>query len=256
MIKKILLLLALIITTPVIYSHAKYEMTAEEYWEKLNNVSYIDPVEYKAKISVKYTNGKLKQKIFKAYIDGPDRAFIDVIAPASDPKVRILRLGDKVWLYTPNLKKSTLIEGDAIKKPFLESDLSYEDILINKKLGGDLYDAKFRGEGVVNKNIPIVKLELTAKDDSLTYYKKIIKVDKIRYFPWEINCVSKDGKLIKKIKTLEHKKTPPGNKFIITKFRIQDMTRKESVTYVELFFVKHGIEINEEYFTKDHLENK
>ena len=37
---------------------------------------------------------------------------------------------------------------------------------------------------------------------------------------------------------------------------VVDMVRNESVTYVELFFVRHNVEINDAYFTKEYLENR
>lgn len=257
MIKKILSLLffVLIITIPIINSQAKYAFTPEEFWDRLNKLTYLNSVEYKAKMTIQYSDGRLEQKIFKAYIEGEDKAFIEVLSPVSDSYTRMLKLGDKVWAYMPNLKKSVLIEGDEIKKPFLNSDLSYEDILANKNIV-DLYDVKLIGEGVINKIVNIIKLEVTAKDDSLTYYKKLIKIDRDRQLPWEISCYSRDGKLIKKIRTLEEKLVPPGRIFVVTKYKVQDMTKKNTTTYVELFFVKHNIKINKDYFTKEHLENK
>jgi outer membrane lipoprotein-sorting protein len=255
MIKKILLLLALalIITTSVIYSHAKNELTAEEYWDKYNKNTSFNSMEYKAKITIKDSKDEIKQKIFKAYLDKQDKALFEVISSASDYKIRVLKLGAETWIYMPNLKKSILIQGNVMKKPFLGSDLSYEDIIINKNFY-EFYDVKFIREDVVKKSIPVVILELTAKDDSLIYYKKIIKIDKVRYFPWETKCYSKDGKFLKKIKTLANEVI--GNKKVVTKFMVRDMVRNESVTYVELFSVRHNIEINDSYFTKEYLENR
>ncbi len=234
-------------------SFAKKPLTTDAFAEYYDTSNYFSTLEYKAKMTIRYKDGTVKEKIYKAYFIGEDKALIKVIVPSADSKVRLLKLGKEMYLYMPKLKQGVLLDENARKKPFLGSDLTYEDIVTNEMITGK-YDIDIVTKDRYKRKHRCVVIELTSRDDDRDYYQQILMVNTPYYFPWEKLYFSKDGKLLKKFTTLEHKLVRPDAKHPATKYEVDDMSRSDTVTTIEIFFMKHSHEISEDYFTLEYLK--
>jgi len=127
---------------------------------------------------------------------GQDKAFVEYISPPREKGKKMLRLGDKLWTYTPEpTDRIITISGHLLRQSVMGSDLSYEDITENVSLI-DQYEGTIEGEEVyAERNCYIVKL--TAKVKKVTYHSRKIWVDTERWLPLKQEWFAKSGKLLK-----------------------------------------------------------
>jgi len=133
---------------------------------------------------------------FKSWSSGDDKSFSEYLSPAREKGKKMLKVGGKLWTYTPEPHDRIItISGHLLKQSVMGSDLSYEDLMNNDSLADD-YDAEIVG----NENIDgrdCVVLELTAKKSDVTYYKQKIWVDTERWIALQSHLLAKNGKLLK-----------------------------------------------------------
>ncbi len=136
----------------------------------------------------------------KSWIQGKDKAFTEYLAPAREKGIKMLKLGDQLWTYSPDTDRTISISGHMLRQSVMGSDLSYEDMMEDHKLG-DIYGGRIAGEEIVLDR-PCWILELTSKGEDAVYYSRKIWVDKERFVLLKEERFAKSGKLLK---TLEVK---------------------------------------------------
>jgi outer membrane lipoprotein-sorting protein len=132
----------------------------------------------------------------KNWIEGKEKAFVEYREPARERGKKMLKLGDQLWNYFPEpTDRIITISGHLLRQSVMGSDLSYEDVTENKNLI-DRYTAVVTGsEKIGDRNCYVV--ELTAKQDDITYYKRTLWVDTERWLPLKEVRYAKSGKPIK-----------------------------------------------------------
>jgi hypothetical protein len=83
-----------------------------------------------------------------SWVSGTDRAFTEYLAPERDRGTKMLKLGDQLWTYSPESDRTILISGHMLRQSVSGSDLSYEDVMEDPKLG-NLYTAQTTGSDSV-----------------------------------------------------------------------------------------------------------
>ncbi len=136
----------------------------------------------------------------KSWIQGDDKAFTEYLEPPREKGIKMLKLGDQLWTYSPDTDRIISISGHMLRQSVMGSDLSYEDMMEDRKLR-NLYAAKVAGEETVLER-PCWVLELTAKGEEVAYNSRKVWVDKERYVLLKEERYAKSGKLLK---TLEVK---------------------------------------------------
>ena len=132
----------------------------------------------------------------KAWSKGSDKAFVEYLSPAREKGKKMLRLGDKIWNYTPEPHDRIItISGHLLRQSVMGSDLSYEDMTENDKLR-EVYDVVVEGEEEVNGRHCFV-VKLTAKEKGVTYHSRKLWVDSERWLPLKGERYAKSGKLLK-----------------------------------------------------------
>lgn len=138
----------------------------------------------------------------KNWIEGRDKAFVEYTEPARERGKKMLKLGDQLWNYIPEpTDRIITISGHLLRQSVMGSDLSYEDITENKKLA-DMYDASVAGSETIGDR-PCWVVDLTAKQEDITYYKRRVWVDKERWLPLKEERYAKGGKPLKRSEILE-----------------------------------------------------
>jgi negative regulator of sigma E activity len=108
----------------------------------------------------------------------------------------MLRLGDKLWTYTPEPNDRIItISGHLLRQSLMGSDLSYEDMMENHSLN-DSYDATVIGTEKINDRL-CWEVQLQAKTEDVAYYSRRIWVDTERWLPLRGERYAKSGKLLK-----------------------------------------------------------
>jgi len=136
----------------------------------------------------------------KSWIEGEEKAFSEFLEPARERGTKMLKLGDLLWTYSPDADRIISISGHLLRQSVMGSDLSYEDMMEDRRLR-KAYEAKITGEEKVLDR-PCWVLDLTAKVEDVTYSSRRVWVDKERYVLLKESRFAKSGKLLK---TLEVK---------------------------------------------------
>ena len=115
------------------------------------------------------------------YTEGKNKSFSEYLAPAREKGTKMLKLEDNLWIYSPSTDRTIQLSGHMLKQSLMGSDLSYEDMMENRKLT-EMYDAKVIGEETIDDRKTWV-LQLNAKVDDASYDSRKIWVDTERYVP-------------------------------------------------------------------------
>jgi outer membrane lipoprotein-sorting protein len=138
----------------------------------------------------------------RSWIAGQDSAFVEYLSPPREKGKKMLRLGDKLWTYTPEpADRIITISGHLLRQSVMGSDLSYEDFMDNRRLA-EMYSAELVGEETFNDRKCWV-LELSAVEKDVAYHSRKIWVDTERRLPLKENRYAKRGKLLKTTEILE-----------------------------------------------------
>jgi len=131
----------------------------------------------------------------KSWIKGTEESFTEYLAPAREKGTKMLKLGDQLWIYSPDTDRIIRISGHMLRQSVMGSDLSYEDLMEESRYS-NMYNAEIIGEEVYSDRECWV-LSLAAKEEDIAYHSRQIWVDKERYVPLKENRYAKSGKLLK-----------------------------------------------------------
>jgi len=138
----------------------------------------------------------------RSWIKGRDQAFVEYLSPAREKGKKMLKIGDRLWNYTPEPNDRIIaISGHLLRQSVMGSDMSYEDMTENNKLR-DIYDAVIEGKEVVDER-PCLVLGLTAKKTDVAYYTRRVWVDSVRWLPLKEERYAKSGRLLKRFSIID-----------------------------------------------------
>ncbi len=129
------------------------------------------------------------------WIVGTDYAFTEYLSPPREAGTKMLKLGDKLWTYSPQTDRVIQISGHMLRQSVMGSDMSYNDMMEDRPLL-ELYDAKLEGSEEINGRDHRIML-LEAKEKGLSYPKRRAWVDKKYLLPMKEELYAKSGKLLK-----------------------------------------------------------
>lgn len=108
----------------------------------------------------------------KAWTQGRDKAFIQVLAPAKDAGVTFLKLGREMWNYLPNVERTVKIPPSMMSQSWMGSDFSNNDLARSDTMIVD-YTHRVAGEENVGGDL-CWKIESTAKPDAPVVHDRIV----------------------------------------------------------------------------------
>jgi len=121
------------------------------------------------------------------------RMRIEFTQPAREKGRKLLRVGDKMWMYLPDLGKPIVISA---RQSFLGSSVSNGD-LMRTDLVSDYTPALLREEPV--DGTPAEVLELKARSPEVAYDRILMWIDKTTHRPLRQEFYTLSGKRIKTI---------------------------------------------------------
>jgi outer membrane lipoprotein-sorting protein len=138
---------------------------------------------YVATMEIWKGGSKKKTLQFDMVMKGLDKQFISFTAPGDVAGMKILMVGDSLWMYSPEFQKVRMIAAHAQSQGFLGSEFTPEDMVMTGLA------AHFNAE-IGPKSGSETTLTLTPKPDFKSSYSKLeIVIDsgkggvtKIRYF--------------------------------------------------------------------------
>lgn len=133
----------------------------------------------------------------RSWAEGDKKSFTEFLSPPREKGVKMLKLDQSLWTYYPSADRTVKIAGHMLRQSVMGSDLSYEDMLEDRKLE-EIYTPKVVGEEKVSDRDCHI-LELTAKSDDIAYQKKKLWVDKERMIPLKEEMYASSGKILKEV---------------------------------------------------------
>ncbi len=133
----------------------------------------------------------------KSYTMGDKKAFTEYLSPARDKGTKMLKLDKELWVYSPSTDRTIMISGHMLRQSVMGSDLSYEDMMDDRKLQ-DIYTPKIAGEEAIDGRKCYV-MQLTAKASDVAYESQKLWVDTERNIPLKQELYAKSGQLLKRV---------------------------------------------------------
>ena len=184
------------------------------------------------------------------YAEGNSKSFSEYLAPEREKGTKMLKLDDRLWIYSPSTDRTIQLSGHMLKQSVMGSDLSYEDMMENRKLT-EMYHAKVVGEETIDGRKTWV-LELNAKVDDATYDSRKVWVDTERYVPLREEMYAKSGLLLKKTELKDVKKI--DGRWYPTKMNYKDMLKDGKGTDFVVLEIEFDANIPEHIFSKASLK--
>ena len=131
----------------------------------------------------------------KNWVVGIDLAFTEYLSPPREKGTKMLKLGDKLWTYSPQTDRVIQISGHMLRQSVMGSDMSYNDMMEDRPME-ELYKATLEGSVMIDdRDHWIILLESMVK--GLSYPKRRAWIDKEYLLPMKEELYAKSGKLLK-----------------------------------------------------------
>jgi outer membrane lipoprotein-sorting protein len=186
----------------------------------------------------------------RSYSVGDTKSFTEYLSPAREQGTKMLKLEDQLWIYSPSTDRTIQISGHMLRQSVMGSDLSYEDMMEDRKLT-DVYNASVAGTEEIEGRANWV-LELKAKVEDVAYARRKMWIDKERYVPMREELYAKSGQLLKR-STLSDVVRIEGRWFPTT-IVYKDMLKEGDGTEFKITSIKFNQSIPEYLFTKAALK--
>jgi hypothetical protein len=196
-------------------------------------------------------NGRRERVLrWDIWMEGVERSYTHYKSPPREKGTKMLKINEKLWMYTPRTDRKILIAGHLLRQSVMGSDLSYEDMTEDKKLSR-AYTAKV--EPCTKTEIPnCVILHLTALDKTTTYHTRRLWVDSKRRVVLLQDLYAKSGKLIKKVWFEGYRQI--GKRLFPKKMIFRDMLKENTKTSYLFDHIEFDIDIPKKYFSQSILK--
>lgn len=175
----------------------------------------------------------------ESWAKGDESAHTEYLSPAREAGTKMLKLEDKLWIFSPSTDRTIQISGHMLRQSVMGSDLSYEDMMDDPNLTSK-YDAVVVGsENYNDRDCWIV--EMHAKVDDVAYQMRKLWVDDERYIPLKEELYAKSGKLLKKTELSEIKRM--GSRWYPGKITFKDVLKKGAGTEFIVDEIRFNVDI-------------
>ena len=183
----------------------------------------------------------------KTWVVGVDKAFMENLSPPREAGTKMLKVGDKLWTYSPQSDRVIQISGHMLRQSLNGSDMSYNDMMEEQPLQ-EIYKATLEGIEIINGRKHHILL-LEAKITGLSYPKRRAWVDAEYFLPMKEELYAKSGKLLKST-SMDGVKKIQG-RWYPTRFIFKDELKKNSKGTEWIFDdIKFDVEIPDSRFSK------
>jgi outer membrane lipoprotein-sorting protein len=186
----------------------------------------------------------------KSWSAGNKQSFTEYLSPAEEKGTKMLKLEKQLWIYSPSTDRTIQISGHMLRQSVMGSDLSYEDMMDDRKLT-EVYSAKVTGtEKIGDRQVWV--LELTAKVEDVAYWSQKMWVDQERYIPLKQELFAKSGQLLKQMELKDVVRIQ--GRWFPTTVTYRDMLKQGNGTEFKMTNVKFDVDIPDYIFTKAALK--
>ena len=160
----------------------------------------------------------------KNWIVGTELAFTEYLSPPREAGTKMLKIGEKLYTYSPQTDRVIQISGHMLRQSVLGSDMSYNDMMEDRPIE-QLYNATLEGSIKIDDRDHYI-IALDAKVKGLSYPKRRSWVDKEYLLPTKEELYAKSGKLLKTASLHDIKKI--DGRWFPSKFIYKDELKRNS----------------------------
>ena len=160
----------------------------------------------------------------KNWIIGTELAFTEYLSPPREAGTKMLKIGEKLYTYSPQTDRVIQISGHMLRQSVMGSDMSYNDMMEDRPIE-QLYNATLEGSIKIDDRDHYI-IALDAKVKGLSYPKRRSWVDKEYLLPTKEELYAKSGKLLKTASLHEIKKI--DGRWFPSKFIYKDELKRNS----------------------------
>lgn len=186
----------------------------------------------------------------RTYSVGEKQSFTEYLSPAREQGTKMLKLENQLWIYSPSTDRIIQISGHMLRQSVMGSDLSYEDMMEDRKLT-DVYTSKVIAEDTIDDR-PVYLVELIARVSDVTYHSRKMWIDTERYIPLKEELYAKSGQMLKR--TILSDVQRIQGRWFPTKIVFKDMLKQGEGTEFKMTSIKFNQEIPDYIFSKAALK--
>ena len=233
----------------VLASFNSYGQTANEILDKVDLNMSADNRVVESSMTI---HGKRNSRTMTSisYSVGYKQSFTEYLSPAREKGTKMLKLEDKLWIYSPSTDRTIQISGHMLRQSVMGSDFSYEDMMEDRELT-DVYTATIIGEENLDGR-EVYILELVAKVDDVSYYSRKMWIDKEYFVPLQEELFAKSGKLLKRTSLSDIQNI--NGRWFPMKMVYKDVLKSGKGTEMHFTNIKFNQEIPDYIFTKAALK--
>lgn len=186
----------------------------------------------------------------KIWTVGDQKSFTEYLSPAREKGTKMLKLDKQLWIYSPSTDRTIQISGHMLRQSVMGSDMSYEDMMTDRKMT-EQYKADVTGEEIIDGRNCWV-LTLTAIVPDVNYHTQKIWVDKERFVTLKAQLFAKSGKQLKEITFSGVEKVQ--NRWYPKVFVYKDVLKDGKGTKMTITSIQLDANIPESVFNKGNLK--
>ncbi len=184
------------------------------------------------------------------YSRGKNDNFTEYLSPDREKGTKMLKLENYLWIYSPSSDRTIQLSGHMLRQSVMGSDLSYEDMMEDRKLL-DIYYAEIEGEEEID-GVKTWVLMLTAKVDDATYQSRKLWVEQEHYVPLKEDLFAKSGQLLKRTVMSDIRQV--DGRWYPHKMNYKDMLKDGKGTDFIVTSMKINPPISDDVFNKSNLK--
>lgn len=242
-------ILIFITCSAIVFGFIMNKPTAEEIIEKVDFNMSSDTKIVESDMVI-YGRRKNRTITSRGYSRGKHDNFTEYLAPEREKGTKMLKLKDYLWIYSPSSDRTIQLSGHMLRQSVMGSDLSYEDMMEDRKLM-DLYSAVIEKEEDLGGRATW-QLKLTAKVEDVTYATRKLWVDQERFVPLKEELFAKSGQLLKR--TVMGNVQQIDGRWYPMKMNYKDMLKDGKGTDFIVKKMQINPEISESVFNKGNLK--
>ncbi|MCG8475859.1 MAG: outer membrane lipoprotein-sorting protein [Cytophagales bacterium] len=185
----------------------------------------------------------------KSYGEGYNKSFIEYFAPAREKGTKMLKLGKRLWIYSPATDRTIQLSGHMLKQSVMGSDLSYEDMMDDRKLS-EMYTAEYLGDEELGAR-KVWVVYLLAKVPDASYPSRKVWIDQTHFVPLKQELYAKSGKLLKRVLFSDVRQV--SGRWYPHRINYKDMLKNGKGTDFIIKEIQFNPEIPESIFSKAKL---
>lgn len=213
-----------------------------------NNISSVNRI-FESSMTIRGSR-TIRTITSRTYAAGDKQSFTEYLSPARERGTKMLKLENQLWIYSPSTDRTIQLSGHMLRQSVMGSDLSYEDMMDDRKLT-DVYTATVTGSEVIDNRNTYV-LGLTAKVTDIAYHSRKMWIDADRFVPLREELFARSGQLLKRT-TLSDVVQIDGRWFPLT-IIYKDMLKQGEGTEFKITSIKFNQKIPDYIFTKAALK--